>query len=177
MQSDHSADFLKMKSQISRIGHVRHTVLKKDDEPLSTRSSQASEKPESKKEETKQAFDYSLLQVRNLFQIVQDHVGNFARIVGDSQEYFVVFVDPESLLHYRVYLNNPGFLRIEPIPEEFPQKSKIEERNKQVLYKIRKLLIQENFLWNFHEADFYRRRTFPKEFLTNEASPYPCYVF
>lgn len=76
-----------------------------------------------------------------------------------------------------MYLNNPSFLRIEPIPEDFPLKAKIEERNKQVLYKMRMLLSQENFLWNFHDSDYYRRRTFPKEFLTNEASPYPCYVF
>jgi hypothetical protein len=108
---------------------------------------------------------------------MQSPEGKFARIVEQSPDIFVLFVDPESLLHYRVYLNKPGFLRIEPIPDEFPQKSMIKERNKQVQYKIQKLLIQENFLWNFHEADFYRRRTFPTEFLTNEASPYPCYVF
>jgi hypothetical protein len=80
---------------------------------------------------------------KNVFTLVQDHNGNFSEIVGKSQEYFVLFVDPESLLHYRVYLNNPSFLRIEPIPEDFPLKAKIEERNKQILYKMRKLLIQE----------------------------------
>jgi len=31
-----------------------------------------------------------------------------------------------------------------------------------VLYKIRKLLVLENFSWNFKEADLYRRRPFPK---------------
>ena len=52
-----------------------------------------------------------------------------------------MFVDPESLLHYRIYLNNRGFLRIEPIPEDFPLKAKIEARDKKILYKMRKLLI------------------------------------
>jgi hypothetical protein len=42
---------------------------------------------------------------------------------------------------------------------------------------MRKLLIQENFSWNFHNSDLYRRRIFSKQFLQNEASPYPCYVF
>ena len=35
----------------------------------------------------------------------------------------------------------------------------------------------ENFSWNFNEADAYKRRIFPKSFLQNESSQYPCYVF
>jgi predicted nucleotide-binding protein (sugar kinase/HSP70/actin superfamily) len=36
----------------------------------------------------------------------------------------------------------------------------------------------EGFSWNFRgEADLYRRRHFPRQFLQNEASDYPCYVF
>lgn len=125
----------------------------------------------------KQVWDGSQLLVRNPFQLVQDPDGNFARQIEQAADPFLLFVDPESLLYYRVHLKDASYLRIEPVPDEFPGKSALEERNKRTLYKMRKLLIQEHFLWNFHEADFYRRRRFPTEFLTNEASPYPCYVF
>jgi hypothetical protein len=44
--------------------------------------------------------------------------------------------------------------------------------------KFANYLILENFSWNFKgEADLYRRRHFPRQFLQNEASDYPCYVF
>lgn len=40
------------------------------------------------------------------------------------------------------------------------------------------MLLLPGFSWNFKgEADLYRRRPFPRNFLQNEASDYPCYVF
>lgn len=39
-------------------------------------------------------------------------------------------------------------------------------------------MVLTNFSWNFKgEADLYRRRPFPRPFLQNEASDFPCYVF
>jgi len=86
-----------------------------------------------------------------------------------------VFLDPDSFLYYRVYLNNPSFIKIEPVPEKMKDWTRDRDRN--ILYRIRKLLMAENFSWNFKEADLYKRRTFPKSFLQNECSSYPCYVF
>lgn len=52
-----------------------------------------------------------------------------------------------------------------------------EAKNRRKLGILRKQLNLENFSWNFKEADLYRRRPFPIEFLHNEISKYPCYVF
>jgi hypothetical protein len=66
---------------------------------------------------------------------------------------------------------------LEPFKDEDLRKE-FEDKNRIHLYKIRKLLLLDGFSWNFKgEADLYRRRHFPKQFLQNEASDFPCYVF
>lgn len=51
------------------------------------------------------------------------------------------------------------------------------EKNAESLFKILKMLVLEGFSWTFMgEADSYRRRPFPMEFLQYEASDYPTYV-
>ena len=92
------------------------------------------------------------LQTMSAHQLIQDNNGNFSQIVGNSTDYFVVFLDPDSLLYYRVYLNNPSFIKIEPIHDE-KLGTWARNRDKTILYKIRKLLMAENFSWNFNEAD------------------------
>lgn len=91
----------------------------------------------------------------------------------------MLFLDPESRLYYRYYFShNVKYIKVEqmdneyiprtpegvPIPEQ-GIKAMLEERNKRVLYKMRKLLVLEKFSWNFKEADVYRRREFPLKFL------------
>ena len=87
-------------------------------------------------------------------------------------DYFVVFLDPESLIYYRMYLLNPTFIRIEPVTDEI-----VKKRDAMTIKSIKKLLDLKDFYWDFREADYYRRRQFPISFLQNECSPYPCYVF
>ena len=90
-------------------------------------------------------------------------------------------VHPEDLKYYRLYPNNPTFIRIEPIDENpmisRKDKKAIEKRNKITIRNIRKLLDLPYFHWDFREAEYYRRRQFNVKFLQNECSPYPCYVF
>ena len=43
--------------------------------------------------------------------LVRDNNGNFSNNL--SKEHFVVFLDSESLIYYRMYLNNPSFIKIE----------------------------------------------------------------
>ena len=92
-----------------------------------------------------------------------------------------MFLDPEDLKYYRLYPNNPTFIRIEPIDENpmisRKDKKAIEKRNKVTIRNIRKLLDLPYFYWDFREAEYYRRRQFNVKFLQNECSPYPCYVF
>ena len=65
----------------------------------------------------------------------------------------------------------------EPFTDE-KAKNEFFKANQLHLYKIRKLLVLDGFSWNFKgEADLYRRRHFPRKFLHNESSDYPCYVF
>ena len=68
-------------------------------------------------------------------------------------------------------------LKLEEIKEDENFKEKLTKKNINVLYKIRYLLLLDNFVWNMSEAESYRRRPFPIKFLQNEASPFPCYVF
>ena len=90
---------------------------------------------------------------------------------------YVLFLDPESFLYYRKDLFRNDFFAFEPFADE-EAKAEFFRANQIHLYKIRKLLVLDNFSWNFKgEADLYRRRPFPKRFLHPEASDYPCYVF
>ena len=57
-------------------------------------------------------------QHRPAHKLVQDNNGNFSQQVGNSTDHFVVFLDPDSFLYYRVYMNNPSFIKIEPIHDE-----------------------------------------------------------
>lgn len=72
----------------------------------------------------------------------------------------MVFLDPESLIYYRMYPNNPTFIRIEPVTDD-----SVKKRDAMTIKSIRKLLDLKNFYWDFREADFYRRRQFPTAFL------------
>jgi len=90
---------------------------------------------------------------------------------------YVLFLDPESFLYYRKDLHRNDFFAFEPFADE-EAKAEFFKANQIHLYKIRKLLVLDNFSWNFKgEADLYRRRPFPKRFMHPEASDYPCYVF
>ena len=110
--------------------------------------------------------------------IVQSQSNNLEALVTKSEDHFVLFLDPESRLYYRHYFNTQfQGIKVELLDEEPLLKAQLEERNKLVLYKLRKLLLLEKFSWNFKEADVYRRREFPLKFLQNECAPYPCYVF
>ena len=71
-----------------------------------------------------------------------------------------------------MYLNNPSFIKIEPMVD-----LQVKKRDQVTIKNIKKLLDLPNFYWDFRDADFYRRRLFPVNFLQNECSPYPCYVF
>ena len=110
------------------------------------------------------------------YQLVQDKNGNFAHKVGNRDDHFVLFCDPENMIYYRKYLNIDSFIRLEKIddPELLKQ---YKERDMSVLTKIYTLLTFKDFCWNFSSVDASRRRSFPKQFLQNECSPYPCYVF
>ena len=85
--------------------------------------------------------------------LVRDPNGNFSQQIGNSQDYFVVFLDPESEIYYRMYLNNPSFIQLEQMTD--PQ---VQKRNKITLRNIKSLLDLPGFHWDFREADFYRRR-------------------
>jgi len=89
----------------------------------------------------------------------------------------VLFLDPESFLYYRKDIFRNDYFVFEPFADE-EAKAEFFQANQIHLYKIRKLLVLEDFSWNFKgEADLYRRRPFPRKFLQPEASDYPCYVF
>ena len=80
-------------------------------------------------------------------------------------------------MYYRKDLRRDDYIVYEPFTDEETKKRFFQE-NQIHLYKIRKLLVLEGFSWNFKgEADLYRRRPFPRQFLQYEASDYPCYVF
>ena len=101
------------------------------------------------------------------YQIIQDNNGNFSQKINQSTEkddYFVLFLDPESLMYYRKYVNRNDYIRIEPI-ENTHLANHYLERNMKQLGLLRKQLNLEKFSWNFKEADLYRRRPFPIEFL------------
>ena len=90
----------------------------------------------------------------------------------------MVFLDPESLIYYRMYLNNPSFIKIEHyIDPNTAKHDPLYKRDQRAIKNIRLLLDLPNFYWNLEGADFYRRRQFPAKFLQNECSKYPCYVF
>jgi hypothetical protein len=102
---------------------------------------------------------------------------NMNNMVPYKQGYYVLFIDPESFIYYRKDLRRDDYITIEPFIDESLKKRFFHE-NQINLYKIRKLLVLDGFSWNFKgEADLYRRRPFPRQFLQNEASDYPCYVF
>ena len=88
-------------------------------------------------------------------------------------------MDPDSFIYYRKDLRRDDYIIIEPFQDDSESdRKRLFYENQIHLYKIRKLLVLENFSWNFKgEADLYRRRPFPRLFLQNEASNYPCYVF
>lgn len=89
----------------------------------------------------------------------------------------MLFLDPESFIYYRKDLLRDDYIMFEPFADEALKRQFFHE-NQIHLYKIRKLLVLEGFSWNFKgEADLYRRRPFPRQFLQYEASNYPCYVF
>ena len=76
-----------------------------------------------------------------------------------------------------MYLNNPVAIQCEELPDNSEDTMRINKRNREVLYDIESLLKLKDFEWSFKDADHYRRRPFPIQFLQNECSPYPCYVF
>jgi hypothetical protein len=80
------------------------------------------------------------------------------------------------MIYYRKYLNIDSFIRLERIDDPELLKA-YKERDMSILTKIYTLLTFKEFSWNFASVDASRRRTFPKQFLQNECSPYPCYVF
>ena len=89
-------------------------------------------------------------------------------LVQKSLDHFIIFVDPDSRLLYRYYLNGSNHIRIETLEEskeDLAFKDKVEQRNKEILFKIRSLLVLDSFSWNFKEAEEYRRRPFPIKFL------------
>ena len=71
-----------------------------------------------------------------------------------------------------MYPNNPSFIKIEQVDDEG-----VKKRDNITIKNIKKLLSLPKFYWDFRDADHYRRRHFPVQFLQNEYSPYPCYVF
>lgn len=85
--------------------------------------------------------------------LVRDNNGNFSQQIGNSPDYFVVFLDPESLIYYRMYLNNPSFIRIEPVTD-----LQVRKRDEVTIRNIKGLLDLSNFYWDFRDTDFYRRR-------------------
>ncbi|CDW85366.1 phosphatidylinositol 3-and 4-kinase family protein [Stylonychia lemnae] len=110
----------------------------------------------------------------NLLEYTQNLNSNHSQSLWG---YYVLFLDPENFIYYRKDPRRDDYIVLEPIVDEH-FKEKFLHANKIHLYKIRKLLVLEGFSWNFKgEADMYRRRPFPRQFLQNEASDYPCYVF
>jgi len=84
---------------------------------------------------------------------------------GASIGHYVLFIDPESFIYYRKDLRRNDYIVFEPFQDE-TLKKEFEDQNRIHLYKIRKLLVLEGFSWNFKgEADLYRRRHFPRQFL------------
>lgn len=73
-------------------------------------------------------------------------------------------------------MNIDNFIRVERI-EDPVLLSEYRRRDKTILAKIYNLITFDNFCWNFNSVDHARRRPFPKEFLHNECSQYPCFVF
>ena len=95
---------------------------------------------------------------------MRDNNGNFSNNLGKDN--FVVFLDPESLIYYRMYLNNPSFIKIEHYID--PQAAKddpLHKRDSKVRKNIKLLLDLPKFHWDFRAAEFYRRRQFPAKFL------------
>lgn len=88
--------------------------------------------------------------------LVRDSNGNFSQQIGNCPDYFVVFLDPDSLIYYRMYLNNATFIKIEPVPEE--KDNKVKKRDDVTIRNIRRLLDLKDFHWDFREAEAYRRR-------------------
>lgn len=76
--------------------------------------------------------------------------------------HYVLFMDPESFIYYRKDMGRNDYIVFEPFGDDH-LKNEFFKANQIHLYKIRKLLILENFSWNFKgEADLYRRRHFPR---------------
>ena len=71
----------------------------------------------------------------------------------------MLFVDPESRVFYRYYLDGRNYVRVETL-ENDPKKAIFEERIVKCLYKIRKLLVLQDFSWNFKDANIFRRMPF-----------------
>lgn len=79
--------------------------------------------------------------------------------------HYVLFIDPDSFLYYRKDPLRNDVIVFEPFADD-NVKNEFFKANQIHLYKIRKLLVLENFSWNFKgEADLYRRRNFPLKFL------------
>ena len=89
----------------------------------------------------------------------------------------MLFVDPESRVFYRYYLDGRNYVKVETLDNDSEYKKQINDRVTKQLWAIRSLLVLDNFSWNFVQAEEYRKRPFPIKFLQNECSPYPCYVF
>jgi len=64
-------------------------------------------------------------------------------------------VDPDTRLFYRYYLDGRNYIRVETLENEASLKAEIEARNREILFKIRKLLVLNEFSWNFKEAEEY----------------------
>ena len=83
----------------------------------------------------------------------------------NNNGHYVLFIDPDSYIYYRKDLRRDDYIVFEPIQEE-EIKKEFWKDNRDHIYKTRKLLLLENFSWNFKgEADLYRRRPFPRSFL------------
>ena len=109
---------------------------------------------------------------------MRDNNGNFQQQVGASSEHFAVFLDPESMIYYRMHLNSPTCIKIEHyVDPQAAKEDQLSKRDASVRKNMRLLLDLPKFHWEFHGADFFRRRLFPLKFLQNECSKYPCYVF
>ena len=65
----------------------------------------------------KRSTKFNLMKLDKNYQLVQDKNGNFAHKVGNRDDHFVLFCDPENMIYYRKYLNIDSFIRLEKIDD------------------------------------------------------------
>lgn len=76
--------------------------------------------------------------------MVQSQNNVLELLVQKSHDHFVLFVDPDTRLLYRYYLDGRNYVRIETLEgseKDMQDKARLEKRVTEVLYKIRSLLV------------------------------------